>query len=121
MMKFNDTVDSIANRLKYAMSVRGINQAELIKRTGISSGSLSQYTNGYVSPKQNRIYMLAKALAVDEAWLMGYDVPMDKTYKTEEQSKQEIDSDAYYIMQMYSELSVRNKMIVKNLIENLVD
>ena len=33
-------------------------------------------------PKQDGIYLLAKALDVDEAWLMGLDVPMDRDDKS---------------------------------------
>jgi UDP-3-O-[3-hydroxymyristoyl] glucosamine N-acyltransferase len=42
--------------------------------------------NDSFEPKQDRIYLIAKALRVSEAWLMGFDVPMerDKNIPTEE-------------------------------------
>ena len=55
-----------------------MSQSELIKRTGINKGSLSSYLNGRYEPKQKAIYKLSKALNVSEAWLMGYDVPMER-------------------------------------------
>lgn len=39
---------------------------------------MSQYISGAFKPKQKRTYLLAQALDVDEAWLMGYDVPMER-------------------------------------------
>ena len=67
-----------AERLKEAMDLRGYKQADLVERSGINKGALSCYISGKYSPKQNNIYLLAKALNVNEAWLMGADVPMDR-------------------------------------------
>ncbi len=39
---------------------------------------MSQYIKGTFEPKQDRVELLAKALQVSEAWLMGYDVPMER-------------------------------------------
>lgn len=71
-------IEKISNRINYALSIRGMTQAELSEKTKISAGSLSQYMNDRVQPKQDRIFILAKALSVSEAWLMGYDVPMER-------------------------------------------
>ena len=64
------------DRLKCAMDLRGLTQSELCKRTKIPKSAMSQYMSGAFKPKDKRTYLLAKALNVDEAWLMGYDVPM---------------------------------------------
>ena len=69
---------SFSNRLIFAMTKKNIKQSELVKQTGINKGALSSYINGRYEPKQNNIYLLAKALDVNEAWLMGYDVPMER-------------------------------------------
>lgn len=69
---------TIAERLKEAMNRIDISQAELVKRTGINKGALSSYLSGRYSPKQKAIFELAKALHVSEAWLLGYDVPMNR-------------------------------------------
>lgn len=67
-------------RLIQAMSQRNINQSQLVKMTGINKGALSSYVNGRYEPKQSNTYLLAKALRVNEAWLMGYDVPMSSQH-----------------------------------------
>lgn len=66
-------------QLKKAMDLRNVTQNELCKKTSIPKSAMSQYMSGKFKPKQNRTYLIAKALNVNEAWLMGFeDVPMDK-------------------------------------------
>ena len=71
-------IDTFANRLNTAMRIRNIKATELSERTGISKSSLSEYINGKYEAKQDGVYLLAKALNVNEAWLMGLDVPMER-------------------------------------------
>lgn len=68
----------IKDRLAEAMKVREISAAELSKRTGISKSSLSHYINGRAKPKSDRIFLLARELNVDYAWLIGYDIPANE-------------------------------------------
>lgn len=67
-----------SERIKEAMENLGLKQADLVDRTGISKGALSSYISGRYLPKQTNIYLIAKALNVSEAWLMGADVPMKR-------------------------------------------
>lgn len=69
---------TIADRIKKGMAARGLRQTDIIEKTGINKGALSSYIAGRYEPKQNNIYLIAKALNVNEAWLMGADVPMDR-------------------------------------------
>lgn len=71
-------MESISERIKTALELREMKQADLIKLTGINKGALSSYISGKYEPKQNNIFLMAKALNVSEAWLMGYDVPMER-------------------------------------------
>lgn len=71
-------MESFSTRLKAALNIRNITAAELAANTGLSKAQLSQYTNGKYEAKQKALYILAQALDVNEAWLMGYDVPMEK-------------------------------------------
>ena len=75
------------DRLKEAMEIRGFRAVDLIDRTGIPKVTLSYYMSGKTEPKADRIYTLAVALDVSEAWLMGFDVPM---YRTDEQKKNDV-------------------------------
>jgi transcriptional regulator with XRE-family HTH domain len=74
----SEIVATTAKRLRYAIDYRHTSAAEVSRKTGISRGSLSQYMTGKFSPKQDRIYVLAKHLRVSPAWLMGIDVPMEE-------------------------------------------
>lgn len=79
-----------SNRLKQIMTMRGLKQIDVLrscepycKKYNIKMGSndLSQYVNGKVQPKQDKLSILGMALNVNEAWLMGYDVPMNRETK----------------------------------------
>lgn len=77
-------IDTFANRLDIAMKNNHINQVELSEKTKIQGKLISQslinkYLKGKALARQNNIYTLAKILDVDEAWLMGYDVPIQRT------------------------------------------
>lgn len=71
--------DSFASRMRKAMEIRDMKQADLVEITGLSKSAISQYYSGIYEPKQKALYKIAKALNVNEAWLMGYDVPMERT------------------------------------------
>ena len=71
-------MDTTANRLNLAMEMRNMKAVDLSEKTGIGKSSISQYRNGIVNPKQDRIYLMAQALNVNEMWLMGHDVPMER-------------------------------------------
>ena len=69
---------TFSERLKIAMNIRRMKQVELCAATGIPKSAMSQYLSGAFEPKQTRLWKLAKALDVQEAWLLGYDVPMER-------------------------------------------
>lgn len=73
--------ESCALRLKKALSIRNMTQAELCKKTNIPKSALSEYIKGLYDPKQDRLVLLSEALNVDPVWLMGFDVPMEKEDK----------------------------------------
>ena len=75
----DDPMDTISERIKKALYLRNMKQVDLVERTGIGKSSISTYISGEYEPKQKNIYKIAKALNVNEAWLMGYDVPMERT------------------------------------------
>jgi transcriptional regulator with XRE-family HTH domain len=51
---------------------------------------LSQYCHGKVAPSQQKLFLLAAALNVNEAWLMGYDVPRQRTKELQQLTDFEI-------------------------------
>lgn len=73
----NELVDTFANRLNKAITLRNIKPIELSEKTGIDKSKISSYMSGRYKAKQDGVYLLAQALNVSEVWLMGYDVPME--------------------------------------------
>ena len=80
-------ITNTSTRLKEIIAKRGIGQVDILQaaqpyciKYGIKLGKsdLSQYVNGKVEPKQEKLTILGLALGVNEAWLMGYDVPPER-------------------------------------------
>ncbi|MGG7144837.1 helix-turn-helix domain-containing protein [Clostridium nigeriense] len=75
-------METIANRIKQGLAIRNMKQADLVEKTKIGKSSISTYISGAYEPKQRNIYKIAQALDVNEAWLMGHDVPMEREIST---------------------------------------
>lgn len=103
MQKFHE-------RLKYAMDLSGLTQTDLCKKTNIPKSAMSQYISGAFKPKDNRTFLIAKALNVNEAWLMGYDVSMEL-----KQNSNENDALDNELLQLFSSLteSQKNEILLK--------
>jgi len=72
-------MNNFNERLKQAMQLKNMTQSELCEKTGIPKSAMSQYVSGAFTPKQERTYLIAKALNVNESWLLGYDdISMDR-------------------------------------------
>lgn len=79
--------ENTAIRLKEIMNDRNLRQVDILnltipycKKYGVkmNKSDLSQYCSGKTEPNQDKLYVLGLALGVSEAWLMGYDVPMER-------------------------------------------
>lgn len=75
-----ELIDNFANRLTKAVTLRNIKPIELSERTGIDKSKISSYMSGRYKAKQDGIHILSQVLDVDPAWLMGYDVPMERQF-----------------------------------------
>ena len=71
-------VETFQNRLKKAMDIRNIKQIELVEKTGLDKTLINKYLAGISNARQQKLTKLADALDVNEVWLMGYDVPMQR-------------------------------------------
>lgn len=69
----------LKDRLQQAMSRKGWKAVDLVENTGVPKGAVSYYLAGRSKPKADRLYIIAQALDVSEAWLLGYDVPMTRS------------------------------------------
>lgn len=87
---YEERKSNCSERISSALAIRRMKQSELCAKTKIPKSAMSQYISGAFEPKQDRIYLIAQALSVSEAWLMGYDVPMERQDSKKSQSPVEI-------------------------------
>lgn len=73
------TVAELKDRLQQALDRKGWKAVDLVEKTGVPKGAVSYYLSGKSKPKADRLYIIAQALDISEAWLLGYDVPMGRT------------------------------------------
>ena len=82
-----EKVSNTSKRLQEIMSERGLRQVDIINKCRpyadqyhilIKKAHISLYLKGTVEPNQGKLFILAKALNVSEAWLMGYDVARER-------------------------------------------
>lgn len=115
--------NTIAHRLKEALTAAGKKQADLVRETGLDRGSISSYLSGKYEPKQKAIYKMAQALNVSEAWLLGYDVPMERSEESKKNEKlakllvkMRTDEDFYNTVAALAELNEKQYRGVQQLI-----
>lgn len=80
----------LKDRLTEGLALRGMRATDLADKTGINKTTISYYMNGKTVPRSSKLYLIAQALDVSEAWLLGYDVPFDRSdrqKKTEQLAK----------------------------------
>ena len=70
-------ISDFAERLRIALDFRNMKATKLSALTGINKSTISQYLSKEYEPKRDRLELFAKTLNVNEAWLIGYDVPME--------------------------------------------
>lgn len=76
-----------SERLRFLMQERRLRQVDILELcrpyaeqydVRIEKNDISAYVNGKYLPQQHKLTILARALDVSEAWLMGYAVPMER-------------------------------------------
>ena len=88
--------DTFANRLKKALEYNNMKPIDLANKTHINKSLISNYLSGAFKAKQDKLDIIAKTLNVSEAWLMGYDVDMDREwFEEKEPSEISIDNARY--------------------------
>lgn len=111
----------IKERIKQGLEIREITQTQLATKANIDKGQLSSYISGKYKPRQNNIDALAKALNVNEAWLMGFDVPMERVSgKTESKQEPSYSSQCKEIIEVCEQLSPHNQRKVLTYSKNLL-
>lgn len=75
-------VADFKDRLKEALEKKNMRAVDLMDRTDVPKSAISFYLAGKSKPKADRLYKIAQALDISEAWLLGYDVPMARSLES---------------------------------------
>jgi len=95
-----------ADRLREYLDIYNMTQSDLMRKLNIPKSTFSQYINGKRLPKQNVLTYMAERMNVSEAWLMGFDVPMENKIKF----NIETDSEGHLMLiALYEELNEVNR------------
>lgn len=118
-MRVSDT----AHRLKDLMSAYDINQQDIADKTQIPKSSISMYVSGKRVPRQDKVSIIADAYNIEPAWLMGYDVLMERgvSQRYSEESARLVaklrkDTAMTEALQKYFSLSAKDKRRVTDFI-----
>lgn len=105
-------METFAARLKQAMDIKGYKQSDLARLTGLDKSLIHNYLSGNYKPKSDRLHLLAVVLNVDEAWLMGYDVPAQRKEPVSEETSRK---DEFF--ELFNKLTEEQRLIVFNLMK----
>ena len=79
------------DRLRAALDIREKKAVDLSRDLEIPKSAISQYLSGHrIIKDSKRLYIIAEYLDVSEAWLMGFDVPMERRIQKKNDTTQDI-------------------------------
>ena len=112
-------ISNTSERLKTLMESRNLRQVDILEKcepyckqygVQLKKNALSEYVNGKTEPGQHKLTILGLALNVSEAWLMGYDVPMERENAVSSSAEQEKRNAEF--VSLFSQLSVEQQKMV---------
>ena len=116
----------LKDRLGQAMKLRGMKAVELSEKTGIPQGAISYYLAGRTEPKADRVYLISKVLDISEAWLLGYDVEMERTTAQKKNdklaqlvTKMRTDNEFFSMVSALAELPEEQRSSIKTILMGL--
>lgn len=110
---YTERQETCGKRIAKALSLRGMKASELCSLTKIPKSSMSLYLSDTYEPKQDRIFSIAQALNVSEAWLMGYDVPMIKNTP----DKQSLTEGEKQLLELFRRVPEQNRQTIIDMIQ----
>lgn len=119
-------ITELKDRLAEALASAGMRPIELSETTGIPKSMISYYLNGKTKPKADRIFKISQALNVSEAWLLGYDVPKNRSEESKKNdqlvtlvAKMRNDPDFFEVVSMLAGLKPDDYASIKQLVSAL--
>lgn len=107
---------SCGSRIREGLKLRDMTQGDLCRITGIPKSAMSQYCRGSFAPKQDRTGAIAEALNVSEAWLMGFDVPMERKAPTSPEEGRRFDE----VSELFGRLTATEQALIISQIKGIL-
>lgn len=114
-----------SQRLKQIMDIKKLRQVDILEAAQpfckkydikLEKNALSQYVSGRVEPGQEKLTILGMALGVSEAWLMGFDVPMERYTSTTDSGNGRTNE----FIELFSLLTAEQQALVINQIKGIL-
>lgn len=118
--------ENTATRLKRLMSERNLRQIDILNlakpycekyNVKMNKSDISQYCAGKTEPNQNKLFVLGMALNVSEAWLMGFDVPKERTNTP---ISTEADGRSKEFVELFNHLNEEQQSLILHAIKGLL-
>ena len=119
----NNRIANSGERIKELMATEGLRQSDIVElckpfskryNVPITKSDISSYCTGRSDPSQKKLYIMAQALHVSEAWLMGLDVDREPRNNISD-AKKDID-----LLTKFNSLKKRDQALVLQIIEVLL-
>lgn len=104
-MNKNKKICSVNQRIRELLEIKNITQNDLSEATNMSKSNISLYVNDKRKPQVHAITAICDAYNLNSNWLIGYDVPMHRTF---------IDS---VIKALPNDIEAKQKVMINNIIE----
>ena len=121
-----ERIAELKNRLQTALELREKKAVDLVKDLKIPKSAVSQYLSGKSQKMDSqRLYAICRYLNVSEPWMLGFDVPMERTIQNSPIEKgmlhaeMVMDKDLIEIFEDFKKLSDSERKIVKDLVHSL--
>lgn len=113
-------IEEFKIRFQKALEYRNLKPIDIARRTGISEATISQYRSGYSKPKEERLTIIANALDVNPAWLMGLNAPMTVPVSSPPSPSPDLDPDDQELLSKYHMLSEEGKGMLQDRADELI-
>lgn len=121
--------ETTAVRLEKIMKEKNLRQVDILNLSApyckqydikMNKSDISQYCSGKTEPNQDKLFILGLALNVNESWLMGLDVPMERITFRDTSGKSYINKDNIRdYKKSFDQSDFRKDGLVKSIIDNM--
>lgn len=113
--------EELRNRLREALVLNDKKPADLCRDLRLAKSTVSQYLSGKSKNMDaDRLQDICTYLNVSEAWMMGYDVPMERKTKNA-LSRDGLSSDESELISNYQKLNAAGKSKVREYAADLTE